>query len=248
MVIMKTQPPIKKLLNQPLIMDLQRHETCLIDTFLKSYFGHFALYLGIPEPIPKTMSSIRYHFVLAPCDDFGINVDCIAQWDALPIQSDGIDVAILQHGLEFNGSAHQILREMYRVIIPNGYLIITGFNPYSLFRVRSYFDKSIKYIHFYSARQVSDWLMLLGFKILKKQFFYFTPPFNQTDMLKSFQFSDDLGKRFWPLNGAAYFIVAQKRLCGLTPIKTRHSFLKKVLVGDTVEPSGYPQNNRHDEL
>lgn len=245
---MKTLQHDKNLLNQPLIMDLQRHETSLIDAFLKTCFGYFGLYLGISEPILNDNNGIRHRFFLVPEDNVGIKTDCIAQWDELPIQSDCIDVAILQHGLELNDSAHQILREVYRVIIPNGYIIITGFNPYSLFRMRRYFDRSIKSLHFYSAKQVSDWLALLDFKILEKRFFYFIPPFNQADMLKSFQFLEGWGQRFWPFNGAAYFIVAQKRLSSLTPIKVRQSFLKKVLATDAIEPSGYPRNNRHDDL
>jgi SAM-dependent methyltransferase len=42
----------------------------------------------------------------------------------------------MAHALEFHDDPHQILREVERVLIPEGELIITGFNPISIWGLR----------------------------------------------------------------------------------------------------------------
>ena len=51
---------------------------------------------------------------------------------ALPIESDGVDVVLMPHVLEFEPEPHDAVREASRVLMPEGHLIITGFNPWSL--------------------------------------------------------------------------------------------------------------------
>ena len=51
---------------------------------------------------------------------------------ALPIASDSVDVVLLPHVLEFETTPHEALREAQRVLVPEGHVLITGFNPWSL--------------------------------------------------------------------------------------------------------------------
>ncbi len=44
---------------------------------------------------------------------------------------DSIDLVFLPHTLEFSADPHQVLRETERVLIPEGRVIILGFNPLS---------------------------------------------------------------------------------------------------------------------
>ena len=52
--------------------------------------------------------------------------------DALPIKSESVDVVVLSHTLEHASHPHEVLREAHRILIPEGYVVITGFNPTSL--------------------------------------------------------------------------------------------------------------------
>ncbi|MEM7366526.1 MAG: methyltransferase domain-containing protein, partial [Pseudomonadota bacterium] len=49
----------------------------------------------------------------------------------LPFENDSIDVLILHHMLDFFEEPQQLLREVERVALPMGYLVILGFNPVS---------------------------------------------------------------------------------------------------------------------
>ena len=55
----------------------------------------------------------------------------VADIDELPFGQHTVDVAILSHCLEFYPDPHHLIREADRVLIPDGYMIITGYNPYS---------------------------------------------------------------------------------------------------------------------
>jgi ubiquinone/menaquinone biosynthesis C-methylase UbiE len=50
----------------------------------------------------------------------------------LPFAANSIDLAVMPHVLESHDNPHQILREVERILIPDGQLVITGFNPLSL--------------------------------------------------------------------------------------------------------------------
>ncbi len=54
----------------------------------------------------------------------------------LPFASQSLDLVVLPHVLEFAHEPHQILREVERVLIPEGQIIVTGFNPASLWGAR----------------------------------------------------------------------------------------------------------------
>ena len=60
----------------------------------------------------------------------------ICRYDELPFASQSIDLVALPHVLEFTDDPHEVLREVARVLMPEGRLIITGFNPLSLWGMR----------------------------------------------------------------------------------------------------------------
>ena len=52
-----------------------------------------------------------------------------AEASCLPVESDSVDVVVLPHVLEFEPQAPQALREAARVLVPEGHLLLSGFNP-----------------------------------------------------------------------------------------------------------------------
>ena len=52
-----------------------------------------------------------------------------------------LDLIVLPHALEFTDDPHLMLREAYRVIRPEGQIVIAGFNPFSLFGAKRYFGR-----------------------------------------------------------------------------------------------------------
>ena len=46
----------------------------------------------------------------------------------LPFAANSIDLVVMPHVLEFYDDPHQILREVERILIPEGQIVLTGFN------------------------------------------------------------------------------------------------------------------------
>lgn len=93
------------------------------------------------------------------------HTDLIAQDDALPIVSDSIDVVVLNYSLEQRQyDPHQILKEAYRVLIPGGYLVITGFNLWTICKLKlMVLDDNIKWLR---KQTVKNWLSLLDCQLV----------------------------------------------------------------------------------
>jgi len=145
--------------------------------------------------------------------------------DALPIESDSIDVLLLHHTLEFEPDPHQVLREADRTLIPEGHVVIMCFNPWSLWGLWRLVLKRKGRApwcgQFLSHTRLKDWLALLGFDIVVAKPYFFRPPLHSERIMQKLQFLDRLGERWWPVLPGSYLIVAKKRVATLTPIKPR---------------------------
>lgn len=143
----------------------------------------------------------------------------------LPIKSSSIDLVLLPHTLEFNSNPHQILREAHRVLIPEGKVIISGFNPFSLWGVRQRMAKSKTDFpwcgRFIALPRMQDWLELHNFEIVAGQFGCYVPPCTREKWLSRLRFMEAAGDRWWPIAGGVYFLQAVKHECGLHVITPR---------------------------
>ena len=68
--------------------------------------------------------------------------DIIADPHGLPFAENAVDLIVLPHALEFTDDPHLMLREAYRVIRPEGQIVIAGFNPFSLYGAKRYFGRA----------------------------------------------------------------------------------------------------------
>ena len=157
----------------------------------------------------------------------GENIGLLANLRQLPLQDSSIDLCILAHELDFSSDPHQLLREIERVLTLDGTLIISGYNPISLFGLRSLFKtkRSQKARQFFPNR-VLDWLYLLGFEVKQKQHFDFL-----SGELNSVFSSclESIGQRYAPYFCSVYFIVAKKQSTPMTPIKSPFKFKKPII-------------------
>jgi len=154
--------------------------------------------------------------------------------DCLPFAADSIDVIVLPHVLEFEDQPHEILREVERVLIPEGVVIILGFNPISLWGIWRWFlanEQTAPWCgKFMTLLRVKDWLSLLGFEKIEQRTFFFAPPFRSQHLRSSWL--EYFGNQWFSNFGAVYLLIAKKRVTTLTPIKPRWSYSSNpVLVG-----------------
>ncbi|MFZ2168519.1 MAG: methyltransferase domain-containing protein [Methylococcaceae bacterium] len=87
----------------------------------------------------------------------------------LPLQNDSVYMIIVPHLLEFDTHRFQTIREVERVLKPEGLLIVLNFNPWSLWvRYQYLWDKKMADSwrgHFISRSRILDWLKLLNFEV-----------------------------------------------------------------------------------
>jgi SAM-dependent methyltransferase len=139
----------------------------------------------------------------------------------LPFATASLDLVVLPHVLEFAAEPHQVLREVERVLIPEGQLIICGFNPASLWGMRQGVGRftSSDYLpesgEFISLPRLKDWLKLLNLGVTRSHFGCYAPPCRTAHWLSRFSMMESAGRRWWPYLGAVYVVHAVKRVKGM---------------------------------
>lgn len=170
--------------------------------------------------------------------------------EQLPIQSDTIDALILSHSLEFSADPHLVLREADRILIPEGNLIIFGFNPMSFWGLlRPFFKRSNRLPWsgcFIPPYRLKDWLGLLGFEVKLTRHFYYRPPLQRKKLMRRIKFLEKLGHFFNLPTSGGYLIVAEKRVSTFTPIKPLRR--KKLFASPLSQPSAAERIQRKIKL
>ena len=112
-------------LESPLGRHVVTREKAIYDRVVPDLFGFYALQMGgASMPLLET-SRVTHKFTLA----WDTNASLLAEPDQLPFAENQFDVIVLPHTLEFQALPHEVLREVFRVLRPEGRLLITGFNP-----------------------------------------------------------------------------------------------------------------------
>ncbi len=192
-------------------------EQAMFDAVVSDIFGFNALQMGL---LPmNTLKSSRIPHLLHVGNRDGA---ALCESDYLPFAESCIDLVCLPHVLEFSRNPHQTLREAERVLVPEGHLILTGFNPVSAWGFKQIVSKDENYPwygHFFTLSRIKDWLALLGLEYVSGQMEAYELPINDEQWLKRFGFLNTSGKRWWPMLGGIYFIVAKKRVVNMTLLK-----------------------------
>ena len=181
-----------------------------------------SLHLSPPLPVPPPAEEAQS----APMPP-GPALHC--ELDALPFPDASIDLVVLPQALELARDPHETLREVERVLVPEGRVVIVGFNPTSLWGLRQrlghmrrgmgiardrglFLPRAGDFIGYWRAR---DWLRLLGFEVEAGRFGCWRPPVTGERWLERFEWMDRVGDRWWPVLGAVYVICAIKRVRGM---------------------------------
>lgn len=185
-------------------------EQTTLDATVADVFGFNALQLGLPQFDFLRANRIPLRQKAGPAGA----VDTFCEFDALPFASHSIDLAILPHVLEFHDDPHGILREIERMLIPEGQIIITGFNPLSLWGLNNRLNRSGEYPwngNYLSIQRLKDWLKLLDFEVDRITLGCYAPPFSQHKWLQRSHFIETAGQRWWRFSGGVYLLRAIKR-------------------------------------
>ena len=186
-------------------------EQAKLDIVLADIFGFNAIQLGLPRIDYLRANRMPFHIASSVSRDGGICTDM----HHLPFATHSIDLVVLPHILEFDANPHQILREVDRVLVPEGSAVVVGFNPFSLWGLRRAFagrrGEPPWQGHYLGVPRLRDWFALLGHETRAGAFGCYIPPVRQEKWLQRWHFMEPAGDRWWPYAGAVYVVQAIKR-------------------------------------
>jgi SAM-dependent methyltransferase len=192
-------------------------ESAQLETALADEFGFNALQLGLPEEDFLRGNRMPLRQILSDSEDTPAHLR--ASLACLPIAAQSIDLVILPHVLEFCAEPHQVLREVERVLIPEGRLFVLVFNPLSLWGARRRIPPRPRGFpwegQYLSVLRLKDWLKLLGFEIDRGIFGRYAPPCKSEKWLRRWRFMELAGNRWWGFAGNVYILRAIKRVPGM---------------------------------
>jgi SAM-dependent methyltransferase len=190
-------------------------------------FGFHAIQIGLPQMNTLAENRMPLHALLIDSYDRQKELSQF-RWhqiegnaNELPFASESIDLLVMPHVLEFAADPHQILREVERVLRPEGRLIISGFNPASLWGMRQYLSRLIgtPYLprdgQFIGLLRIKDWLQLLNFSLDRGHFGCYKLPLSGESGMARMDFMEPAGNRWWPIFGAVFIVSAIKRAQGV---------------------------------
>jgi SAM-dependent methyltransferase len=198
---------------------LLSHEQAIYDRAVGDMFGFYAVQVGLPQI--NCLQQSRVPNIISTGNTTG-HVRCESSY--LPFAENSIDLLCMPHVLEFSDNPHQTLREAARVLVPEGYVILTIFNPMSFWGLRKRMMHVKNYPwqgQFFSLSRIKDWLALLGLEYVEAQFFSHEVPINNEKWLKRLAFIERIGSQWWPMMGGQYVIVAKKRVVNITLLKPK---------------------------
>ncbi len=203
-----------------------------VDRSVADIFGYHALQLGLPALDALQANRMPHRWLAidepmaqgSPQDQ--LQAAILTDFAALPFPENSLDLVVLPHSLELSADPHATLREVERVLVPEGRVVICGLNPASLWGLRQrrahlyrrlgfgelYLPDAGEFIGYWRLR---DWLRLLSFEVEAGQFGCYRPAVRSDKWLSRFEWMDKAGERWWPILGAAYFLVAVKRVRGM---------------------------------
>jgi SAM-dependent methyltransferase len=199
-------------------------ERAQLDSAVADMFGYHALQLGLSELNALAANRMPHRWLatatMAPA------AAIVTDFSALPFPASSLDLVVLPHSLELASDPHATLREVERVLVPEGRVVICGLNPASLwgfrqrrarwYRKLGFGELFLPQEEFIGYWRLRDWLRLLGFEVEIGRFGCYRPALGNEKWLRQFAWMDWMGQRWWPIFGAVYFLVAVKRVRGVT--------------------------------
>ncbi|HHJ14823.1 MAG TPA: methyltransferase domain-containing protein [Gammaproteobacteria bacterium] len=239
--LLRREQALREWCRRPLGRALLQAERAVLDEILCNVFGY---HLVVVEPgcDPGALDASRImHQVVQTASPVGLErtAGVIGLPERLPYLSDSIDALLLPHTLELAEDPHGVLREAERCLVPEGHLIVLGFNPWGLWGLRRLFGlrgrRTPWSLRFIGQARLRDWLSLLGFDTVHARYLFPHPPWSWGLGSERRGLLHRLHRPHWPLLAASYVLVARKRVATLTPIKPRWRPRRAILAGGVVE-------------
>lgn len=191
-----------------------------LDLWCPHLFGYHLLKIGaLSAELSCRCSTIRHQAAVAP-----LGRDLAMQGEAtqLPVRCGSVDACLLAHTLDFSQDPHEVLREVERVLTPDGWIILSGYNPMSLLGVGKmlpWFRRQLPWsARMFTPGRVTDWLQLLGFEVMFEERFGYSWMGRKSSVG---WWRESLGHDYCRAFSSVYVIAARKRRIPLQPVQKR---------------------------
>lgn len=218
----------------------------LIRERARRFHGDTLLWVGCHSPLAKSVRGcmVRNRLLMGSRDSDQVNeLACFsAGLHELPFAKGSLDAVVLHHALETAEDPRTAIREVSRVLAPGGRLLVCGFNPLSLWGVRSVyasvFSDSFSGLRFVNPRRLVDWLTVLGFaRQDEMKYLAYGLPFARGGSNAKLwrKLRDTLSQHQLPVGGV-YVLAATKQVMADMPVSRRER-----LASGKLAPVAYPK-------
>lgn len=206
-----------------------------LSPILATTFGYYSLQIGcagLARQLQKACR-VKHQFTLAEAEGAAHTQ---ASPSMLPIASDSVDLVILMHHLSSTSEPHAVLREAFRILIPEGKLVIVDFNPVSLWGLRHCLQSWLEHVpfkgHLFTARRLDDWMRLLGFEQNRLYRVGYQPPIQKPRLMRHLSWLEKGMRNWMPLFGTLNLMVYSKSVSPMTPV--RHRWVTRKLLSPKI--------------
>ena len=163
--------------------------------------------------------------------------------EELPLPDSSIDRVLMVHALEYAENSTETLKEMWRILAPNGRLVIVVPNRRGLWA-------RFEHTPFgsgrpYSRTQLTTALREANFTVSVVSDALHFPPATRRWMMRPCLTLEGIGRRLWPVFSGVLVVEAQKRLYQGLPVAQRSS--RRVFV-PVLAPQGTPASGLRKAL
>lgn len=222
----RSAPDVADWLQTPLGAALLAEERRCLEHQLQDLFGYHLVQMSIDPQLDLTLGSRISHKINVSPRPGGRPAlsPLVSNYHYLPLPAESVDLIVLHHLLDYSQTPHQLLREASRVLIPHGYLVIVGFNPWSGFGLMRHLARlfSRRPLWRHQALRLGrlmDWLQLVDMQPVAVERGFYRPPTRHKGLLQRLHWIEHWGKKLQCPGGGFYVIVACKEVAGGIPLK-----------------------------
>jgi SAM-dependent methyltransferase len=238
---MTPRTELRTWLRSPLGQSLLAQEKAVLAEPLEDVFGLHLMQVGLWGDGLELIGAARVQSKSLWAREPSAGVAVCGDPAALPTRSDSVDAVLLPHTLEFVDDAYALLRELDRVLVAEGQLIVLGFSALGSWSWRHRmtqggFPPGLQRL--LREGRVRDWFGLLGFEVVMSKRYLFVPPFARLQSERSRRFFSALALLAPPLFANGYLLKARKRVYARPRPRLRWRERRR-LVSSVPEPTAH---------
>jgi len=178
-----------------------------------------------------------------PWPEQGQSLSTLVDETELPLDDESADRILLVHMLEWSEKSRALLRELWRVLAPNGRLLLVVPNRRGLWARLD--TTPFGYGSPFSRSQLTKLLKEAMFSPENLEYALYMPPFDWRVLLKWPLFWERLGLVLWPAFSGVILVEATKQVYAAVPAREQRNVRRRIVpVPAGVTPSTHA-TNRH---